>query len=141
MKAIRRMAFFFGLFLILVIILADTGWINELLRPAYAIFPNWDKAGHFLLWGILSLLVSLGFSSVRVKLLAVKVLRNSLIVCIPVILEEISQLFFSQRTASFIDLGAGLAGVFLLGEIGAWLRQALLAREMAVAVPEAAKNR
>lgn len=132
MTLIRRAALLFALFLGLVIVLANTGRVGAIFGWIY-FFPEGDKVAHFLLWGMLALLVSLGFSTTRVQILSIKVLKSSLIIAVPVILEEISQLFFPERSASLLDLAAGLAGVFLLGEMGAWLRRVWLARANAAA--------
>lgn len=127
MKIIRLAVLLFALFLLLVIVLANTGKVGEVFGWVY-FFPYGDKVAHFLLWGTLALLVSLGFSTSRVQILTRKVLKSNLIVCIPPLIEEISQIFFPGRSASLIDLAAGLAGIFILGEVGAWLRRQLLAR-------------
>lgn len=127
MKIIRLSVLLFALFLLLVIVLANTGKVGDVFGWVY-FFPYGDKVGHFVLWGTLALLVSLGFPTSRVQILTLKVLKSNLIVCIPPVLEEISQFFFPERSASLIDLAAGLAGVFILGEVGAWLQRHLLAR-------------
>ncbi len=122
MTAIRRAAILFALFLVLVIVLANTGQVGAVFGWLYA-FPYGDKAGHFLLMGMLSLLVSLGFPTGRVSILSLKQLKSSLVIALVVTLEEISQAFFPERSASAFDLTASLAGIFLFGEAGAWLRQ------------------
>jgi VanZ family protein len=135
MTLIRRAALLFALFLVLIIILADTGLVGAVFGWIY-FFPNGDKVAHFLLWGTFSLLVSLGFPARRLPIGPLKVLKSSLLVLksslfvsIPVILEEVSQLFFPGRSPDLLDLAAGLLGVFLFGELGAWLRQVWLVRE------------
>jgi hypothetical protein len=128
MNLIRRAAILFALFLVLIIVLANTGRVGDVFGWMYY-FPNGDKVAHFLLWGTFSLLVSLGFPTKAVPLWHLNVLKSSLFVSIPVILEEISQFFFPGRSPSLLDLAAGLVGVFLFGEIGARLRHYILSRE------------
>jgi polysaccharide biosynthesis protein VpsQ len=117
----RGLALLFGLFLILVVILADQGQVKAVFGFLYN-FPYGDKVGHFGLYGILAFLLSLSFLPVRVRVLALKPLRSSLILAGIVTLEEISQAFFPTRRADPLDLAASLAGIFLLSELGAILR-------------------
>jgi len=53
----KWLAAFFGLFILVVILLADLGKLGFL----YSIyrFPNGDKLGHFILFGILTFLIDL----------------------------------------------------------------------------------
>jgi VanZ family protein len=127
MKFLRLSVLLFALFLLLVIVLANTGKVGDVFGWVYYI-PYGDKVGHFVLWGILALLVSLAYPTSRVQILSLKILKSNLIVCIAPVLEEISQLFFPERSASLIDLAAGLVGIFILGEVGAWLQRHLFAR-------------
>jgi polysaccharide biosynthesis protein VpsQ len=120
MRIFRRAAILFVLFLILVIIAADAGFIGSVLGWLYD-FPYGDKVGHFILMGTLSLLVSLGYTNARVRFLPFKPLVSNLIIGGLVSAEELSQALFPGRSASFFDLLASLAGIFLMGELGAWL--------------------
>ena len=112
----KRWAIFFGLFIIAVIILADTNHMGFLGR-VYD-FPNGDKVGHFVLYGLLSLVVNLSVFEARptsdFKRLAV---ITSLILALLIGLEEYSQRFFPTRTSDWIDLTASYLGVALF----AWL--------------------
>ncbi|RJP53194.1 MAG: trypsin [Anaerolineaceae bacterium] len=106
----------FALFILLVIILADMGRLG-FLGFAYA-FPMGDKAGHFLLFGILSFLINLTALRSRrfsdPKRVAVTL---TLILALLVAAEEFSQKYFANRTFSISDLLFGYAGIFL----GMWL--------------------
>lgn len=100
----------FGLFIILIIVLADTGnlgMVYGITRLPYA-----DKAGHFLLYGILALLVNLtlfrGYPSQSRKRVAV---FSGLILALLIGLEEFSQQYFADRTFSLSDLAASYLGV------------------------------
>ncbi len=61
----KRWAIFFGLFIVLIIILADTRHMGYLGR-VYD-FPNGDKVGHFILFGLLSFVVNLSVFEARVR--------------------------------------------------------------------------
>lgn len=112
----KKLTILFAAFLLVIIILADTGSLG-FLAFLYN-FPYGDKAGHFILYGILSFLLNLTFLGSRPhstsKRVAVSV---TLILALAIGLEEFSQQFFSDRTASLVDLMFSYAGAAL----GAWL--------------------
>ncbi len=99
-----------------MILLADTGHIGELGR-IYD-FPNGDKIGHFILFGLLSFVVNLSVFEARPssdkRRLAV---ITSLILALFIAAEELSQNFFPTRTADIFDFFASCAGVAFF----AWL--------------------
>ena len=113
----KWLTFFFVLFIILVIVLADMGILARYVGFVYAM-PYGDKAGHFILYGILAFLIDLTVfrshpdpsSSLRTsrKLLAVK---TGLILALLIGLEELSQQYFSSRTFSGLDLSFSYLGV------------------------------
>ena len=110
MKA-KAAALLFFLFLLFVIWAADTGNMPSLFRAMYD-FPNGDRVGHVVLYGILSFLLSLAFPR------AVHLFRFSLPIAIIALLlfsaaEECSQSLFSSRTADAIDLVCSCTGIFL----------------------------
>jgi len=59
----KRLAIFFGVFIVVIIILADEGKLG-FLHAVYD-FPYGDKAGHFILCGKLSLVVNLSVFEAR----------------------------------------------------------------------------
>ena len=100
----------FGLFIILIIVLADTGNLG-ILQLVNRI-PLGDKAGHFILYGILTLLVNLTFfrsapAQGRRRIAVI----GGLILALLIGLEEFSQQNFSNRTFSLSDLTASYLGV------------------------------
>jgi polysaccharide biosynthesis protein VpsQ len=106
----KWLTIFFILFILLIIILADTGNLG-ILAFIYRI-PFADKVGHFILYGILTLLINLTlFRSMphqkRVKLAAI----SGLILIALIGIEELSQRSFSNRTFSLEDLSASYLGV------------------------------
>ncbi|MBV6402260.1 MAG: hypothetical protein CNIPEHKO_02566 [Anaerolineales bacterium] len=106
----KWLAILFALFIALIIILADAGklgvlgFINQI--------PYGDKAGHFLLFGILTLLLNLTFirslPNRDPKLVALSV---GLILALLIGAEEYSQQFFNSRTFSLLDLAFSYLGV------------------------------
>jgi hypothetical protein len=107
----KWLAFFFVLFIILIIVLADMGILAHYVGFVYAM-PYGDKAGHFILYGILSLLINLTVFRSRPeqsrKLLAIK---TGLILALLIGFEELSQQYFSNRTFSGLDLSFSYLGV------------------------------
>jgi VanZ family protein len=100
----------FVLFIILVIVLADTGNLGivyQITRLPYA-----DKAGHFILYGILALLINLtlfrSFPFQSPKRVAV---ISGLTLALLIGLEEFSQQYFANRTFSLSDLTASYLGL------------------------------
>ena len=113
----KWIAVLFGLFIILIIVLANLGelgvlrFINEI---SYG-----DKAGHFILYGILTLLIDLSFlrgstdmpsASVETNLNLI-VLRIALILALLIGLEEYSQQYIPSRTFDLVDLAFSYLGV------------------------------
>jgi polysaccharide biosynthesis protein VpsQ len=100
----------FALFIIFIIILADTGNLG-ILKLVNRI-PLGDKAGHFILYGILTLLINLTVlrsvpfqSRIRVTVMI------GLILALLIGLEEFSQRDFPSRTFDPADLTASYLGV------------------------------
>jgi hypothetical protein len=112
----------FVLFMIIIIVLDDAGRLPSVLAIFYS-FHYGDKAGHFLLMGLMNFLVVLSFPVRRSANLAQSSLACSLVVGALVTLEEASQVFFSTRTASLADLASSYAGIILFGVLAYWLRE------------------
>ena len=125
MKTFRWLTAFFVVLLLLIILAADLG-----LAPAFFNLINsfsfGDKLGHFVLLGLLALLVNLGFPTRRAALLGAPLLTSSLIIAGVITLEEFSQLFLAYRSFSLLDLAANYAGIFLFGELGAAMQKMML---------------
>ncbi len=100
----------FVLFIILIIILADTGNLGILYHINR--IPYADKAGHFILYGILTLLIDLTLFRSLPSLSRKRVtVVSGLILALLIGLEEFSQQYFADRTFSLLDLGASYLGV------------------------------
>lgn len=111
----------YGLVIVAIVVLADTqrlGIIGRLYE-----FPGADKVGHFVLYGVLSLLVNL-VTLERWKRLGVwrVALLTSALLAALIGLEELSQNLFPARTSSWADLAAGYLGVALFAGVAVWIR-------------------
>ncbi len=117
----KWLTFFFTLFIIIVIILADLGKLG-ILRVLNQI-PYADKVGHFVLYGILTLLLDLTCTRALPppsrKLL---VLRIALILSLLIGLEEYSQQFFAKRTFDLVDLTFSYLGVIFFSWVSLRVR-------------------
>jgi VanZ family protein len=101
---------FFALFIILVIVLADTGNLGILYQINR--IPYADKAGHFILYGILALLINLTlFRSFPFQSRKRVAVISGLILAFLIGLEEFSQQYFAGRTFSLMDLTASYLGL------------------------------
>lgn len=107
----KWLATLFVLFIVLVILMANTGVLAQYVGFVYRV-PWGDKAGHFILYGILTLLIDLSLFRARPhqsrRLLAVK---SSLILALLIGLEEFSQQLFAYRTFDLVDLLFSYLGV------------------------------
>lgn len=106
----KWLAILFTLFIILIIILADMGklgilgFVNQI--------PYGDKIGHFVLYGILTLLLDLTLlRSLPHRSPKLIVLLTGSILALVIGLEEFSQQYFANRTFSLLDLAFSYLGV------------------------------
>ena len=100
----------FALFIILIIILADMGKLGIL--QIFNQIPFGDKAGHFILYGILALLTNLTlFRSVPPERRKGVAVVSDLTLALLIGLEEFSQRNFPSRTFGLDDLTASYLGV------------------------------
>jgi VanZ family protein len=107
----KWLAILFSLFIVLVILLADAGILARYVGFLYS-FPFGDKAGHFILYGILALLLDLALFRSRPdqsrRRLAI---RCGLALALLIGLEELSQQRFSSRSFDLVDLTFSYLGV------------------------------
>ena len=85
--------------------------------------PYGDKLGHFVLMGILSLLVNLWWSSGTFRWQRFDFLKGSVLVAVLVTLEELSQYWQPNRTLDLWDWLASMAGVWCFGQLARWSNQ------------------
>jgi len=102
--------------IVAIIILADKGMLGFL--GVINSIPYGDKVGHFILYGIMTLLLDLTFMNSRPHPSSTLrtgqhliVLRVALIFGFIVGLEEFSQKFFPNRTFDLVDLTFSYLGV------------------------------
>ena len=106
----KWLALLFGVVIIGIIILADTGRLG-VIGGIYRI-PYADKMGHFVLYGILVLLIDLAlFRSLQHLNRRLIVFRTTLILALLIGIEEYSQQFFPNRTFDLVDLAFSYLGV------------------------------
>ena len=107
----KRLAILFTLFILLVIVLADAGVLSHYVGFVYR-FPFGDKAGHFILYGILALLINLAlFRSRPDQSRSSLAVKCGLTLALLIGLEEFSQLYFSNRTFDLVDLSFSYLGL------------------------------
>lgn len=117
----RRAAYLFLLFLVMVVAAADTGALPRELRVLYD-YPNGDRLGHVVIFGILAFLFSAPFRGVlRVGQRAIPVAVVALLAFAT--LEEVSQQWFPTRHFDPADLLCSYAGIALGGWAGGRLRR------------------
>ena len=79
--------------------------------------PYGDKLSHFLLVGLLTLLVNLSFRNRQISIGSRAWLLGSLLVLVLVTLEELSQSLIPSREMDPLDLWANYLGVFVFGHL------------------------
>ena len=113
----RYFAALFLAFIIGLIVLADADLLPDFINAIYD-FPNGDKVGHFILYGLLNFFITRAFlSALPTRRGGWVTLSVGLILALFVALEELSQMFFSARTFSLLDLTASLLGII----VGGWV--------------------
>lgn len=118
----KGLAFLYGLFILTVIFLADlgrlgiVGWVSRI--------PMGDKAGHFILYGILTLLIDLALLCTHRGLSPnLLVLRAALVLALVIGLEEVSQRFFANRSFDLLDLVFSYLGVIVFSWAALYIKR------------------
>jgi VanZ family protein len=110
---VKWAAILFALFIVLIIVLADLGRLGIL--GYFNQLPFGDKAGHFILYGILTLLIQWSLLRSQSPVLRERRMRTIWIVgfllMVLIGLEEFSQQFFAKRSFDLIDLSFSYLGV------------------------------
>lgn len=105
-------ALVFFTFILWIIFLANTG-SNNILFDIIRSIPNGDKFGHFFLYGMLTLVINLELKSKTINIGKYNLLLGTVLVCIFVVLEELSQGFIPSRTLDYQDLLADAMGIYI----------------------------
>lgn len=107
----KWLAILFSLFILLIIVLADVGVLSRTLRFLHAV-PYGDKAGHFILYGILALLINLALFRSQPDHNRIPILiRSGLLLGLFIGLEEFSQQYFVNRSFDLLDLAFSYLGL------------------------------
>lgn len=107
----KWLAFLFTLFILLTIVLADAGVLANYIGFVYRL-PWGDKAGHFILYGILTLLINLTlFRSRPGESRSRLAIKCGLTLALLIGLEEFSQQYFAHRTFDLVDLSFSYMGL------------------------------
>jgi VanZ family protein len=106
----KRWAIFFGLFMVAIIALADTGHLGK-LGLVYA-FPGGHWVGHFMLFGLLSFVINWSlFEEYPLSSRTRLAITATLILALFIGLEEYSQQFFPVRHPDLLDFTFSCLGV------------------------------
>ena len=119
---VKVLTIVFVVFLIGVVIVANLG-LGPVVFRFLKYIPGGDKAGHFVLMGLLSLLVNLSFGAQRVTVGGLPLLKGSLIVMAVVTVEELSQLLLKHRGFDLLDLAMDYLGIVAFGVLAEHLVQ------------------
>jgi polysaccharide biosynthesis protein VpsQ len=114
--SVRWMTLGFVGLLIGVVWLADGGRLPTVILTMKAM-PLGDKLGHFVLMGLLSLLVNLSLEATPTRIGPIRLSRGTLLVALLVTIEEFSQLFITSRSFEVADLAADYLGIVLFGRL------------------------
>ena len=107
----KWLAILFTLFILLIIVLADAGVLSHYVGFVYEL-PWGDKAGHFILYGVLTLLINLAIFRARPDQNRIRLaVKLGLTLALLIGLEEFSQLYFSNRTFDLVDLSFSYMGL------------------------------
>lgn len=101
-----------------VIMAVNLQWAPWLI-PIVKRIPGRDLTAHFVLFGVLSLLVNLAFARSRVRGRELGVTAITSVLLVAIALEEYSQKMIPRRDFNMNDLGASVAGALLFAAI-AW---------------------
>jgi polysaccharide biosynthesis protein VpsQ len=119
----KWLAILFSLLIIVIIVLADMGSLPQFLQ-VWNDFPYGDKAGHFILYGVLTLLVDLAlFQSLARQSPRSVTITSGLLLSLLIGFEEFSQQFFVNRTFSLNDLVASYLGVIFFSWLALRLKR------------------
>jgi len=125
MNQIQRIALLYSVLIVAIIVLAGQSNKQYLINLVH-VLPFGDKLGHFILIGVLALVVNLSLQCARWRWGRITLLKGSVLVAVVVTLEELSQLFISTRSFDLGDLAADFLGIVVFGQLALWLYQRTL---------------
>ncbi|MGL1888081.1 MAG: VanZ family protein [Reichenbachiella sp.] len=108
--------FAFFTFIIWMIFQADMDQNNIIMEIGHSV-PYGDKIGHFMLFGLLALLLNMALKFKQINISSRKFHLGSVVVFAFAIGEEFTQLAFETRTFDLIDMLFDLFGIGILSSI------------------------
>lgn len=114
----KRVALLYVLVLLGIIVAADTGRLQPLFALLQRI-PYGDTVGHFVLLGLLSLMLNSAYHTGLLRIGPLTATKLSWAIAVLITIEEFSQLAFVNRSFSLTDLAANYLGIFVFGR---WAR-------------------
>jgi len=117
---VKHLTIAFVILLVGGIILVNLGF-DYAVSPIIRRIPGRDKIAHFVLLGLLALLLNLSFHAKRVTIAGVPLLKGSLIAWVVATIEEVSQLWLDHRDFGLDDLAAGYLGILVFGAVAGYL--------------------
>ena len=93
--------------------------------------PGGDKIGHFLVYGIMALLLNYSLRFARVSILKMAVYTGSIVVLGFAIIEEFTQLAFESRTFDYADMVSDIAGIAMFSLLSL-LAEGMMSKNFAV---------
>ncbi|MGB7876371.1 MAG: VanZ family protein [Anaerolineales bacterium] len=112
----------FSLLIVATVVVANADMFPRWVKRFIDV-PGVDKAGHFILFGILSFLLNKSVLALRPNRIPARlILTVSLLLSIVIGFEEWSQSLFPARTMSLADLLASYAGVAAFAILAYWTK-------------------
>ncbi|MFK7833915.1 MAG: VanZ family protein [Winogradskyella sp.] len=115
-RVVQVITMLFFLFILWIIVSADTNK-QTIFFEIIGSIPNGDKVGHFFLFGMLTLLLNFALKFKSINLWQ-KLPLGTVLVSVFVLLEELSQVFFPNRTLDIADLIADGLGILIFTFVG-----------------------
>lgn len=106
----------FFLFIIWMVIQADNNQSNLIMEIGRSV-PAGDKIGHFILFGLLALLLNMALRFRQIQISRRRFHLGSVIVLTFAMIEELSQLGFESRTFDLVDMLFDLFGIGVLSSV------------------------
>lgn len=106
-----------------IVVVADVGGTGAMFGALHAV-PHGDKLGHFVLIGVLALLVDLGWRR-DLRVGPVRVAWAAVVIAALALAEELTQIGLPTRTFDLGDLSADWLGIAAFVGAGRWLRPRL----------------
>ena len=125
LKLIRIVAGGYGLLISAVVVSASCGWFPSAFNWVRSLVS--DKVLHFLLVGLMALLLNLAIGRKPVYRSIKWLLWGTAIMLVVATVEEFSQILFSRRTFDWLDLGCNYLGIILIGSL-VWFFQPKFSR-------------